>query len=216
MTAVWIILSIVLILAVLLSCSVAVTVAIKDEVRIWVGAFGIRFPLELNGEKAEKPVKRKKVKTKDADSHEDKSKPDKKSLGETVEFALMLLKSIVPSAVRLASHIRFASVRIDVTVAEDDADRTAIEYGAVSAGIYNLLATLDQLFTLRVKSVDVQPDFVSGESKYDIFFRAKLRFWNILTAAIGIFFKLIVHTMSAKKEEEKTHSPNDTISAEAE
>lgn len=218
MTAVWIILGILAVLALLLSVSATVTVSIGEETRVWVGACGIRYPVDLAGEKQEKPPKKKEAKPKaeQAPAAEKKPKPDEKTFGQTVELAIQLLQSILPPAVRMLSHLRFTSVRIDVSVGTDEADQTAIQYGAISAGIYNLLGALDSLFTLKVKSVDIRPDFVTGESSYRIFFKVKLRLWHILSAGVGMFFKFIAHTMSGSKAGGGSSPPAGTASAEAE
>lgn len=211
MTALWIILGIVVFVAAVLSFSLTIYVSITDHVEMKAGIFGYRktvFPMEEESpeeerREPEKAKKKKRRKKKSADLEKKKKElgenpPDKKTFGETLELIVTMVKSILPGTAKLLSHLRITQLRLYMTVAEDEADRTAIEYGAVSAGIYNLLAILDQAFTLKVKAVDVVPDFVTGEAVYDISFRVKLRLGNILGAGIGIFFKILVNTIKGR------------------
>ena len=199
MLALWIVLGVLAFFALLLSGSATVYVSIRDEVKISVGAFGYRRAVDLAGDKPEKPKKKKKKPQKQAAPPEKpREKPGKKTFGETVEFAKQMLASVLPGVKTLAGRLRLTDLRLYMTVAEDDADRTAIEYGAVSAGIYTLLGALDSTLTLKVKSVDILPDFVTGEPVYDISFKVKLRLIHILCAGAGMFVRLIGNTGKAE------------------
>lgn len=204
MTGLWVTVGILAFLALLLSVSVTVTVRITDEVRVWIGALGYRYPLlpprrkQEAGPEAEQPPE----KASEGSGHKARKKgekPGERSFSETVELAATLLRSLLPPAGRMLRHIRFTGVRIYMTVAREEADQTAIAYGAVSAGVYNLLGMLDSLFTLRVKWVDILPDFVSGEPVYRISFRAKLRVGCILAGALRMLYNLAVNTIFANR-----------------
>lgn len=216
MTALWIILGIAAFFALILSFSLTAYVHITDHVDLSIGIFGYRrriLPMEEQEESPEEEEKQaeakkagKKARKKRKKNAElakkakelDEESPTERTMGKTVELILMMVKSILPGTTKLLSHLRITRLRLYMTVATDEADQTAITYGAVSAGIYNLLAILDQAFTLRVKSVDVVPDFVTGEAVYDISLRAKLRLGTILGAGIGIFFKIVGNTIKSR------------------
>ena len=217
----WVLLGILAFLVLLFSLSLTVSVSIREQVSLSVGIAGFHYPIlplpaEKEPDKAGKAKRKKKPKKKKRKHHKKTQaaekaekispKPTEKSFGETVDFVITLMKSVVPGAVRLLSHLRFTGVRIYMTVAGDEADEVALRYGAVSAGIYNLLAVLDKAFTLRLQSVDIVPDFVSGEAVYDISFQGKLRLCHILFGGIGMIFKLAVNTIrhqNPPKEEAK-------------
>ncbi|MEG0693853.1 MAG: DUF2953 domain-containing protein [Oscillospiraceae bacterium] len=203
MIALWIVLSILLFVAVLLCFSITIYIKITDEVTILVGAFGYKQSIVFADEvekKAKKPKKKKKeTKIDDATKKVSEKKANEKSLSQTLDFAITLIKSIVPSSVQMLKHIRITNLNLSMTVACEEADQTALAYGGVSASIYTLLGVLDNTFKLKVKLVDITPDFVSGEAKYDISFKVKLRFIHIVRASIGIIFKIIVNTMKHKK-----------------
>ncbi|MBM6919572.1 hypothetical protein H6A12_00085 [Phocea massiliensis] len=210
MTAWWIALAVAALLTAFLLASVTVKVMISDTVRIWVGAFGIRFLiLPAKQKKQRKRKQKKKVpsarKKKPAEKSrkKPKEKPHEQSFGETVSFAVDLLRSTVPGAAALLKKIRFVNMRVFVSVGADSADETAIRYGMVCGAVYNTLAAIDSVMTLRVKSVDVVSDFVTGEMRYDISFLAKLRIGSILKAAIGILISIVrmMFRRNAQQEE---------------
>lgn len=210
MTAWWIALAVAALLTAFLLASVTVKVMISDTVRIWVGAFGIRFLiLPAKQKKQRKRKQKKKVpsarKKKPAEKSrkKPKEKPHEQSFGETVSFAVDLLRATVPDAAALLKKIRFVNMRVFVSVGADSADETAIRYGMVCGAVYNTLAAIDSMITLRVKSVDVVSDFVTGEMRYDISFLAKLRIGSILKAAIGILISIVrmMFRRNAQQEE---------------
>ena len=194
MIAWWIILAVAAVLAVFLMASVTVKVMISDTVRIWVGAFGIRFLLLPAKSTKKKKQKKAAVQKKQAalkTQKKPKEHPNEQSFGETVSFAVDLLRAAVPDAVSLVKKIRFVNMRVLISVGADSADETAIRYGAVCGAVYHTLAAIDSAMTLRVKSVDIVSDFVTGEMRYDISFLAKLRIGSMLKAGIGILVSIV-------------------------
>lgn len=210
MIALWIILGIIIFFGILLSFSITIYIKITHEVEIFVGAFGYKKNIDFDKSDTaenEKPKKKKKSsKLEDASKKVTKKKANKKSFSETLDFAITLIKSIAPNSIRMLKHIRITKLKLFMTVACEDADRTGIVYGEASASIYTLLGVLDNTFKLKIKSVDIVPDFISGEAKYDISFKVKLRLIHILFAAIGIIFKIIVNTLKSKNNKEKVEN----------
>lgn len=206
MIALWIILGICLFIGILLSFSLTVYVKITDEVGVWIGALGYKQQLNSDKPKKEKkekkPKKAKEKKKTKKSSKEKKPKTEKaneKSFSDTVELAVNLIKSIVPNSVSMLKHLRIEQLVLYMTVAEEDADQTAISYGRISGGIYNFLGVLDSALKLKIKTVDIIPDFVTGEAVYDISFKVKLRFCHIIFAGFGILFKFLANTIKNTK-----------------
>lgn len=212
MTAVWILLGIVLFFALLLSCSLTFYVKIGERVSLSVGICGFRYRIlpgreksEQKRRKKEEKAKRKKKKKADGDLSQKKKKlaekkPDETTFSETLEFIRAIVGAVLPGTVKMLSHLRLIGLRLQMTVACEDADQTAIRYGQVSAGIYTLLAAIDNAIRLRVKWVDILPDFVSGEPRYDISFRVKLRLCHIVGGGIGMLFRLLVNIMKDRDD----------------
>ncbi|WMJ22237.1 hypothetical protein RBG61_09575 [Paludicola sp. MB14-C6] len=209
MTALIIIGSIIAFFALLLSFSLTVYVSIQEEVKIAIGAFGYRYHIDLDDDgKPKKPKKKKKKKKQTAEKKQENikkpsKKPDSKSFGETIEFALSLLRAVIKPTLKLLKHTRITKLSLYMTVCGEEADETAIFFGQVSTGIYNLLGHLDNLITLKVKSVDIVPDFVSDEAKYNIFFKVKLRFCHIIGALISMIVKFLVNTIKNNLQHEQ-------------
>lgn len=212
MTALIVIGFVVLFFLLLLSFSLTVYVKITDEVKVSVGAFGFRKNIDFSDEKKEelekKKLKEKKAKgKKQQTSKKQKSKPkekvNEKTFGETIEFALLVIKSVANPTKDLLKNIRLTNVHINMTVCDEDANDTAIKFGQVCAGVYSLLGYLDQLLTVKIKKVNIKPDFVSDEPQYNIHFKAKIRLFHIIGSAFGIIYNFIVNTIKANNEIQK-------------
>ncbi|MEG0571061.1 MAG: hypothetical protein RR497_05395, partial [Oscillospiraceae bacterium] len=134
----------------------------------------------------------------------EKQKPVKpETFAQTVQTILSLIKAAFEPAKYLLKKVRITSLFINMTVSDDDADKTAIKYGQVSAGIYNLLAHLDNLIKLKIKCVNISPDFVTGQAKYDIAFKVKIRLYVVLFAGIRIFSKFVANTITKSSRNTK-------------
>ncbi len=129
--------------------------------------------------------------------------PSERTFGETVEFALRMAKAVLPGTRYLLSHLRITRMRAAISIGTDSADQTAIAYGAACTAAYNLLALLDGLLTLKVRSVDIQPDFITGESRYHISFRVKLRLACLLWGGLCILFQAVRVLIDKKPQRSK-------------
>lgn len=202
MTALIVLASIVLFFAILLYPSFTVYVKIADEITIKVGAYGLKFTIIPQKEKAEKPKKTKGEPSK----KKPKSKVDETTFGETVELVLTAIKAVLKPTAKLLSKVRLQAVDINIAVCGDDADKTAVKYGQINIAIFNTLSNLKRFIKVKIKRVDIRPDFVGDEDRYDIFFKVKLRLYQILGAGFSIFFKMVVNII--KRQLRKTPVEN--------
>lgn len=69
------------------------------------------------------------------------------------------VRSASPPIKRLFKKIRIDGLTVDVTVATDDAAKTAIKYGSVCAALYPAVEFLALYFTVRVNRIRVEADF---------------------------------------------------------
>lgn len=180
----------------ILCISPTIYVTIREEVSVYAGALGIRkrISLEEKKEKSEKKKQPGKKKTK-----EPPKKTDDKSFGDTVSTVLDLVRAILPPAGRLLRRLRFTHMQIRISVGCTDADQTAIRFGQISAGIYNVLGTVSHTCTLRVKEISIFPDFIRDETQYDISFRVKLRLCFVLWAGLCMLWRFLMYTLKGKK-----------------
>lgn len=94
---------------------------------------------------------------------------------------------------KIFTHIYIERLTIDFVVAGEDACKTAVSYGAVSAAVYNGIAFISTLFSTKVKSVDIACDFDRKEPVYDAAVNVTARPSVLISAALGILFGFAVN-----------------------
>lgn len=88
---------------------------------------------------------------------------------------------------RLLRHIKFRRIALDISVAGDDAAKTAIEYGGVCAAVYPVLSVLDTCAGFSYEQINIKSDFVSENSEFRFSGSVILRIFFLLVAAIKIY-----------------------------
>lgn len=203
MTALIVIACIIAFFALLFCFSITVYVKITDQVRFFLGAFGFKKEISFDEKDKEKPVKKKKKSSdKPAKKSQPEKKPTKESFSDSIEAAMLILKSVIRPAAKLLKHIRLEIVKLNMTVCGDSADELAIEYGAICTAIYALLGHLKQLIHVKLnnKKMCIRADFVGDLPEYDIYFKVKLRFGCIISSAAGMIFGVLVNTIKARNQ----------------
>ena len=149
-----------------------------------------------SGKKKKKEKKKKSKKKKepeetyyefeDSDDEEDEDDEPKKSLGDKIGFLIDIWHSAKRPLRTVLKGFKFSDVYIDFLIADEDAYKCAINYGRFSGIIFNGIRMFSNLFTVRLKTVDVRPGFGTRSGKWDA--AAKLRF-RLGTAVIaGVWF----------------------------
>ncbi len=116
----------------------------------------------------------------------------KRSLLENLTLIKAILDDIPP---RFLRHLQIKLSRIVITVASDDAAKTAVMYGAVAQAVAYIVAFLDQMSRLKYApeaEVDVVADFLAEKPTADVKISVAVRVWHIfdiLFAAIKTFIK---------------------------
>lgn len=95
--------------------------------------------------------------------------------------------AVIAHIKKLLRHIKINKVRLNLTVATDNAAITAIEYGAVCSVVYPLLSFLDSCADVAFKQINVSSDFDSKESQLEFSLNVRLRVFYLLLAALGAF-----------------------------
>lgn len=90
-------------------------------------------------------------------------------------------------------HIYIEELMVDFSIADEDAYKTAINYGKINATVYNLINFIRTFFTVTIKTVDIVCDFDSNESVYDFSTKITVKPSTILSAAFGILFGLLIN-----------------------
>lgn len=113
-------------------------------------------------------------------------KAEKKTLGETVGFLMDIYKSAKRPLKRLLKGFHITDIYIDFLVADEDAYKCAIKYGRLSGALYNFLAKLELVFSLKYRTIDVECGFAQEKSRWDA--GCKVRFLPITAVFSGIWF----------------------------
>lgn len=202
MTAIYVIGAVLGVLVLLLSCSLTLYVDIAEEIDIRLGIFGLRFRWDKLFHEREQKPKRRKKKPKKQKSSEEKPAPKKtkKKLTDQIHMVLEIVKSVIAPTKYMLRHVRVTRICAKVTIGEEDADETAMTYAAVSTAVYDTLALLKTLIRVKVKQIDIRPDFVTGEWEYEISGKVKIRLFIILFGAVGMISNLIGNTLNTKSK----------------
>jgi hypothetical protein len=215
MTALIVILSIALLIALLLSTKVLLHIRYEESLTVYLRVLFVKIRLyPSKKEKKKHPhsmSKRKAQKIKDSLQKKPKEEPKKrKSKKKEKEkepkeapdliSIISIITSFVKSFLRLfAGSVRIRSSRLHIVVATEDAADTAIAYGALTQAINLLFPMLDGIKTFkhlpRGKELSVRADFLSDTSKIDadveLYIRVGSALKAVCLAAIRAFKKAV-------------------------
>lgn len=152
-------------------------------------------------QKSDRKAEKKKKKNADPDTTLVKvggSKKGKKK--KNVEDVLGLVGQVLGALQGLGKsfgkHLRIDAVRMKITVASEDAAKTALLYAAVCESVACFLELLSTITNFKAKhreQISVEPDFLSEKSTADIHLVFRLRVWHVLamlfSALVGFIRK---------------------------
>ena len=214
MTALIVILSIALLIALLLSTKVLLQIRYDDSLTVYLRVLFVKirlYPSEKEKKKYPHSMsKRKAQKIKDSLKKKQKGEPKKKKKRKSKEkepkeapdliSILSIITSFVKSFLRLfAGSVRIRSSRLHIVVAAEDAADTAIAYGTLTQAVNLLFPMLDGIKTFkhlpRGKELSVRADFLSDTPKIDadveLYIRAGSALKAVCLAAIRAFKKAV-------------------------
>lgn len=153
-------------------------------------------------ERLEKTSKRKKTKKSYSDNEE------KYSLEKKFNMLFDVWNSAKRPVHKIFKGFKFSDFYIDFVIANEDAYKCALNYGRISAAFYRSLAQMSRFFTVRLKTVDIQPGFGLSKSRWDVSFRLSLRLGTFVIAGIWflityIFRVFLPNKIKRKKSAEK-------------
>ena len=135
-----------------------------------------------------------------------KEKPPKepKTLGEKLEALLDLWRAADRPVLKILKGVKLYELYIDFIIANEDAYKCALNYGRISGALFNLLGWLSVLFTVKVKTVDVNAGFALDKSRWDASVKVSFRLGTLVSAGIWflityIFRYFIPGKLQAKK-----------------
>ena len=135
-----------------------------------------------------------------------KEKPPKepKTLGEKLEALLDLWRAADRPVLKILKGVKLYELYIDFIIANEDAYKCALNYGRISGALFNLLGWLSVLFTVKLKTVDVNAGFALDKSRWDASVKVSFRLGTLVIAGIWflityIFRYFIPGKLQAKK-----------------
>lgn len=210
MTALIVILSIALLIALLLSTKVLLHIRYEESLTVYLRVLFVKirlypskkekkkYPHSMSKRKAQKIKNSLKKKQKEEPKKKKKRKSKEKEPKEAPDLIsiLSIITSFVKSFLRLfAGSVRIRSSRLHIVVAAEDAADTAIAYGALTQAVNLLFPMLDGIKTFkhlpRGKELSVRADFLSDTPKIDadveLYIRAGSALKAVCLAAIRAF-----------------------------
>lgn len=140
-----------------------------------------RLALKNRGKRKPKPKEKPKTKEKRSIKH----------IIYLVKLALHATKAVIR---KFGKYLYIKAVRINITVASDDAAKTAYMFGAASAALGDLMALLSTLTNFKAVENDdigVYADFTSDTPSFDLKLVFRIRLWHVLAIALNALFALI-------------------------
>lgn len=153
--------------------------------------------------------KKNKVEKKSAS----KSKGKKKSKLDELKAQYKKVKPYIPMGwkyfKKLLKAVRFTDTRIALDVGKEDAYEAAMLYGKVQAGLFNTIAMLAGIFTVKLKKADVNCIFDEKKFGYDVHTIIRVRPSTLIAIAfcMGVnFLKIYLSGRRKKKRVAKRRS----------
>ena len=169
MTALYIILIIVAVIALIIFIPIDISFAISyieknTDIKLTVSYFPIKLKILPAKKKEEKPEDDKKEKKQKKEK--EKKEKEKQPLSKTIEFAKAVLEETLDDILGLIRHffaktLRVRQFLISAKIGTGDPMYTGIAYGAANAFIYELLGFIDHHTKLDKWNVQLDTDFDS-------------------------------------------------------
>lgn len=191
MIALYIIAAIVLLLLAIAILPVSLTLKYNEEIALRLSVMSIclkeypkkkkKIKISDYSKKATSKKKKQKAKKPTAPTKSQASEqPRKKGLLENLELIKELLTVIISG---VWGNVKIKASKMLITVATDDAAKTAMLFPAVNAAVLGIVTYLDnqsKLVGLDKSNIAVRADFTAQKFTADIEFIFSLRLWQIL------------------------------------
>lgn len=171
--ALYILLGLIVIVAILLSIRVGLHIIYEDDLNVYLKVLFIKYSIypakkkKFNIKKYNKKEKKKKSQS-DIVIKEKSEKEKNPSLLDKISFIKEILSVFLKA---FSKHLKVNLKKLHIIVATPDAAQTAITYGAISgvtAGIVELIDSYTNLKALNEDAIIVKPDFTSEKSEVSI------------------------------------------------
>ena len=195
---------------------IPVSVFIKADPNLAVSAGWLFFKCSILPSKDTTKTKPKKTKKEKPDKPKTEKKKKKLSIQDLkphLKLLLDLLASCLKAVQKLLKRTTLAKLSFEITVVGDDAAAVATRYGTINTAVYNAIAILDRVFTLKMERINIIPDFSGDETAYYLSLEIRTIPLAVLAAGLNIFAVSLagaVKMLTGRKQTDK----NNTITQE--
>jgi len=199
MTGLIIFLSILALIILILITPIGLNIFYRYESIMYVKLRYLVFSYTLYPAKKKKKAKKKDEKKPDIIS----STIKEKGLLEAIRQVAELLKLVMETAGKVLRHTVISKLNVRIVSASDDAAKTAIEYGSVCAGVYTLIAALQNAMKIRRHNIDIKPDFDKQKPEIEVDITVRILIIFVVTALISALFKYMKTQKSTENPKQK-------------
>ncbi|HIZ56003.1 MAG TPA: DUF2953 domain-containing protein [Firmicutes bacterium] len=209
-----------LFLVFLLSLRLSFRIFAAAETKVYLLYGPVRFRLypgknkkdKQTTEKQQEKEKAKRAKKEKKQEKEEKGAP--KKIFENISLILDLLKTLPKPLNWIFRGVHIHVQHAYISVSASDAAQTAILYGRTCAGVYGLLALLQNRFTIRVRPADlyIAPNYLQEKTRWDIAASISIRAGTLLGAALLLGFrclKVLIRRSDTQKEDQNNNPINE-------
>ncbi len=112
---------------------------------------------------------------------------EKRGFKGAIKELFSLFFAVLNPLKRFLRFIKFRKIKISLSVAGEDAAKTAIDYGIICSIVYPVLSLFDSILNVKYKSIDIRSDFEGKESNFDFSLSIKISIIYILIFGYKIF-----------------------------
>lgn len=183
----YILLGILLFILLILLIPIGLKLKYQNKLELWLYIGFVKLRLI-----PAKPKKLKKEKGKSKTEEKQKEHTKKKNIIQ--EKGLSWLVSLIKKAAELAGgvlkdffkHIIIKKFMLSISVADEDAAKTAVNYGYYCSAVYYAVGIIAGAVKCKKYGVDIKPNFSEkAKSSYFVELEAKIRLIWILSVALG-------------------------------
>lgn len=123
----------------------------------------------------------------------EKEKSKLEELSEKIDFVKELLSACRNNICKILGNIGITNINYTCVIASGDAADTALMYGKISAGVWNVIAFMQTIVKkFKVKKIDIKTDFLGEETTHNLSLEIKITPAVILWHLVIIVIKFLV------------------------
>ena len=123
------------------------------------------------------------------DDDDDDDDAGGRSIKEKLEFLVEVWESADRPTLKILQGIRIYDLYVDFVIADEDAYKCALKYGKYSILVYNIIAFFSEILTIKMKTVDVRPQFGASKERWDTSGKFTFKLGTLVIA--GVWFLVV-------------------------